>query len=292
MAGRLLGFERVSLNAMLERFLEVTLEKGHSAADWSTRPLPSDWLVYAALDVDLLVQLRDAVAAELDAAGKREWADQEFTATLDAPAPPPRVDPWRRTSGIHALHTRRQLAVVRALWESRDEMASDRDIAPGRLLPDAAIIAAARTDPSDANALVKMPVFRGPRQRTHAKRWFAALDGGRSLADEQLPTTLARIDGMPAPNRWRERNPTAAGRLAAARTAVAELAEAHSVQAQNLLPADIVRKVCWHAPEPIDIETVSAALASWGARPWQVALCAAAMVTALQSVPPDDADLT
>lgn len=280
-AGRLLGYERVSLNAMLERFLDVTLEKGHSAADWSTRPLPQDWLLYAALDVDLLVELRDAVALELDRQGKRSWAQQEFEATLAAGPAPPRIDPWRRTSGIHALRNRRQLAVVRALWESRDEMASARDVAPGRLLPDAAIIAAARTDPADAEALVHMPVFRGPRQRTHVKRWFAALDGGRSLPDERLPTTAGHVDGMPAPNRWRERNPLAAARLAAVRTTVGELAEQHQVQAQNLLAADVVRRLCWYAPDPLDADSVAAALAARGARLWQVELCAGPLASSM-----------
>lgn len=280
-AGRLLGYERVSLNAMLERFLGVTLEKGHSAADWSTRPLPQDWLLYAALDVDLLVELRGAVAQELDRTGKRAWAEQEFEAALAASPTPARVDPWRRTSGIHALRTRRQLAVVRALWESRDEMASARDIAPGRLLPDSAIIAAARTDPVDTDALVTMPVFRGPRQRMHVKRWFAALDGGRSLPEEQFPGTGGSPDGMPAPNRWRERNPLAAARLAAVRATVTQLADEHAVQAQNLLAADVLRRLCWYAPEPLDVESVTATLAALGARQWQIELCAAPVAEAM-----------
>lgn len=288
-AGRLLGLDWVSLNSMLELFLQVSLEKGHSAADWSTRPLPADWLLYAALDVDLLVQLRDAVAQELDRVGKREWAEQEFAAALRATPPGPRVDPWRRTSGIHALHSRRQLAAVRALWESRDEMATARDIAPGRVLPDAAIVAAVRSDPRDVEALSRLRVFRGPRQRTHAGRWFGALEVARSLPESGLPSTVGRIDGMPASGRWRERNPVAAARLGAVRTVVNELADVHEVQAQTLLPADIVRRLCWQAPEPVSTETVAAALTRLGARPWQVGLCAEPITAALRAAagPPD-----
>jgi hypothetical protein len=88
LAGRLLGMERVSLVTMLETFCGVTLEKGHSAADWSTRPLPAEWLVYAALDVEFLLPLRDAVAARLEREGKTEWARQEFAAELAAPPSP------------------------------------------------------------------------------------------------------------------------------------------------------------------------------------------------------------
>ena len=85
LAGRLLGHPRVGLGAMTESVLGIGLEKGHAAADWSTRPLPEDWLRYAALDVEVLIDLRDALAAELDAAGKTEWARQEFAAIVAAP---------------------------------------------------------------------------------------------------------------------------------------------------------------------------------------------------------------
>jgi ribonuclease D len=143
LAGRLLGYPKVGLGPIVEQVLGLTLEKGHSAADWSTRPLPEPWLRYAALDVEVLVELRDALAADLAQQGKVEWAEQEFAAVVAAPPPPPRVDPWRRTSGLHRVRKRRQLAVVRALWERRDEVAQRRDIAPGRVLPDTAIVGAA-----------------------------------------------------------------------------------------------------------------------------------------------------
>ncbi|MCW2529785.1 MAG: 3-5 exonuclease [Pseudonocardiales bacterium] len=284
-AGRLLGMERVSLNAMLEVFLGITLEKGHSAADWSTRPLPADWLTYAALDVDLLIELRNAVAEELDRTGKREWAEQEFEATLNAPPPPPRAEPWRRTSGIHILRSRRQLAQARSLWEARDEMASARDIAPGRVLPDSAIVAAVKANPATLGELSALPVFRGPRQRRQAKRWFDALEDGRRLNETDLPTSAARPDAIPAPSRWRERDPVAAARLAAVRETVVNIAAENTVQVQNLLAADVIRRICWQPPLHPDESSVSAALAEIGARPWQISLCALAIAAALAPLP-------
>ncbi len=147
LAGRLLGEERVALGTMVEHYLGVGLEKGHSADDWSTRPLPHDWLVYAALDVELLIPLRDRAGRR----ARRRRQDGVGRAGVRgrphrAPAAP-RVDPWRRTSGIHSVRNRRQLAAIRALWQSRDELAAQRDIAPGRVLPDSAIVDAARKNP-------------------------------------------------------------------------------------------------------------------------------------------------
>ncbi|HEV7203124.1 MAG TPA: HRDC domain-containing protein [Jatrophihabitans sp.] len=281
LAGRLLGDERVALGTMVEKHLGVGLEKGHSAADWSTRPLPYDWLIYAALDVELLVQLRDVLAAALEDAGKTEWARQEFEAIRVAPRAPGRIDPWRRTSGIHKLRHRRQLALVKALWTARDEYAASRDIAPGRVLPDSAIVEAARVAPTQAADLAALPVFGGPRQRRRLDRWFGALQDAQKLSDDELPPiTLGSSDGIPAPSRWRERDPAAAARLARARAAVTELAEQHTVLAQNLLASDVIRRLCWEPPAASD-DSVRARLAELGARPWQIEVTAARLTTAL-----------
>ena len=284
LAGRLLGDERVALGTMVERHLGVALAKEHSAADWSTRPLPYDWLVYAALDVELLIALRDKLAEELSLAGKTEWAAQEFEALRVAGPSAPRADPWRRTSGIHRLRTRRQLAAVRELWTARDTYAAQRDVAPGRILPDSAIVDAARTDPKRAQDLAALPVFGGPRQRRQVDRWFGALEAARELPDEELPPlTGGAGDGMPATSRWRDRDPDAAARLAAARAAIGELAEHHRVLAQNLLASDIVRRLCWEPPAEISEDALRTRLAALGARAWQVDLTAGPLATALES---------
>lgn len=110
LAGRLAGFDRVNLAAMVQRLLGLGLAKGHGAADWSKRPLPADWLNYAALDVEVLIELRDAVAAELADQGKTDWAAQEFNhLRITDFATTTRRDRWRRTSGIHKVRDRRGL---------------------------------------------------------------------------------------------------------------------------------------------------------------------------------------
>jgi len=281
LAGRLLGEERVALGTMVEQHLGVRLEKGHSAADWSTRPLPHDWLVYAALDVELLVDLRDVLADALEAAGKMQWAREEFEAVRLAPAPPPRSEPWRRTSGIHALRNRRQLAVVRSLWSARDDLAARRDVAPGRLLPDSAIIEAAKVLPRAQKDLMAISVFGGPRQRKQVERWFTAISEALELPDDALPpSTGTGGDGIPPASRWRDRDPAAANRLAACRAVIAELAEEHHVLAQNLIASEAVRKLTWEPPAPTE-DAVRDRLTEIGARPWQINLTAAPMAAAL-----------
>jgi ribonuclease D len=281
LAGRLAGFERVALGALVERLLGYGLEKGHGAADWSRRPLPHDWLNYATLDVELLLPLRQALEHELAEQGKLAWALEEFETVRVASPPPPRQEPWRRTSGIHRAHTTRQLAAVRALWEARDVVAKERDIAPGRVLPDSAIIQAATTDAAGPAELLTLPVFRGRAQRRMINVWAGALRKANELPRHELPDSAPAGDGPPPPNRWAERDPAAAARLTAARAALAKIATHNRLPVENLLSPDLVRRTCWQPPADKGIEAVADVLRAGGAREWQRQLTAAALSTAL-----------
>lgn len=283
LAARLAGFERVGLGALVEELLGYQLQKGHGAADWSRRPLPAEWLTYAALDVELLLPLRETMAAELDAQDKSGWAAQEFEAVRCAGPPAPRVDPWRRTSGIHRIRTPRDLARVRELWLARETLARQRDIAPGRVLPDAAIIDAALADPPDEAALLSRPVFGGRAQRRVVRTWLAALEAARALPAGQLPPLRTHQEGPPPVNRWPDRDPEAAARLAAARAALNELAEHHRLPLQNLLQPDLVRRLCWEPPQPLEPAAVDRELTASGARLWQRELTVLPLTTALGS---------
>jgi len=284
LAGRLLGHARVGLSSLLEEVLGHSLAKEHSAADWSTRPLPEPWLRYAALDVELLVELRDALEAELEEAGKLDWAFEEFDAARDAPPATPRVDPWRRTSGMHKIRRPRQLAVVRSLWYRRDEIARRRDTSPGRVLPDSAIVAAATAAVGvEPPALSTLPAFQGRGARRHLADWQAAVTTALALPESELPPSSLPSDGPPPPRAWPERDPEAAARLTVARSTLAELAERHRMPVENLVSPDLVRRLAWSPPAVLDVETIGAALRSGGARPWQVALVAPGLVEALSA---------
>ncbi|GAA2676012.1 HRDC domain-containing protein [Nonomuraea recticatena] len=281
LAGRLLGYERVGLGTMVETVLGLRLEKGHSAADWSTRPLPEDWLRYAALDVEVLVELRDVLHDELVASGKLAWAQEEFAAILAMPPAPPRSDPWRRTSGIHKVRNVRALAIVRELWTMRDQIAREGDIAPGRVLPDAAIITAALEMPRTKKALTDITAFTGRSARRHMGAWLDAVHRARTLADSELPAPSTPGEGPPPANRWPDRDPAAAKRLAAARAVVAALADEHRMPTENLLQPEAVRRLTWEPPAQISDETVAERLRSLGAREWQIGLAAHPLAKAL-----------
>ena len=288
LAARLLGHERVGLGAVVESTLGISLAKAHSAADWSTRPLPQSWLEYAALDVLHLVDVRDALVAELAEQGKTELAAEEFEAVRTRAPRPPREDPWRRLSGLHGVRGRRSLAIARSLWQAREDFARDQDVAPGRLVPDRALVAAVLADPASKADLARIKEFTGRASRTQLDRWWEAIEAGRTTDD--LPTARGTGEGMPPPRAWADRNPAADARLKAARPVVEARAEELRMPTENLLTPEMLRRVAWQPPEPITAETVGDALAELGARRWQVAETAQLIATAFVGSVHDQSD--
>lgn len=286
LAARLLGMPRVGLASVVEELLGIRLAKEHSASDWSTRPLPPSWLQYAALDVELLVDVRDLLVARLDETGKTDLAREEFEAVLLREAKPPAAEPWRRLSGIHGVRGQRSLAVARELWLARDARASELDIAPGRMVPDASILAVAKALPQTRRALADLREFTGRASRSELDRWWSAVERGLTTSD--LPAVRVPTDAPPPPRAWAMRNPEADARLRLAKQAVAEVAERFDMPVENVLTPDHLRRVAWSPPAEPTADAIGAALSALGARAWQVEATAQtiadAFVEAEQSV--------
>ena len=289
LAGRLAGLPRVGLGAMVEHFLGLQLAKEHSAVDWSARPLPEPWLLYAALDVEVLVDLREAVGAELAAQGKSAWAAEEFEALLRFTGPEPRVDPWRRTSGMHKVRGRRGLAIVRELWLWRDGVAQQRDTSPGRVLPDAAIseIAIANQRATKPPRQVSSSEPRLARSvRRHQEAILEVVARALALPDSELPVLSLPPTGPPPPKAWADRDPVAAARLARSRELLGAISEELSVPVENLLTPDLLRRYLWEGPAAPTTAEVADALAAMGARRWQTTITAPLISLACQEHPP------
>lgn len=283
LGGRVAGLPRVGLGPLLESLMEVSLAKEHSAADWSQRPLPQEWLNYAALDVELLVELREKVYGLLASANKWEWASEEFQAILDAPPPPPRVDPWRRTSGMHKIKKRNQLAIVRALWTVRNEIAQEVDISQGRLLSDAAIVEIAsvahvktlKTKKDLERAL--RPLGLRARWMENAATWISTISDALALAEDQWPQARTDSDSLPPIKIWRERFPEKYAPLTHAKALLLAKADELSIPLENMITPEYIRRICWNAPKG----EVAQALATLGARSWQIEIAAPILESAL-----------
>lgn len=305
-AARLLGMHRFGLAAVTERLLGLTLAKEHSAADWSYRPLPRDWRNYAALDVELLIELRHRLHDALVKAGKDRWAEEEFAYALHKGMTPrpPHPTPWMRLSHVTVLgHDRQGQAVAKALWEERERLARLHDIAPTLLLSDAAIIAAARTKPRNAKEFRAMRILNervrihtggeqdkmferyGPIQRqVRPAAWKRVIQEALALPEDQWPT-------MPEPHEqvhanaprsmrvWSTRHPERYARLQAARKAINQISQDTRTPPELLVKPQMLRNLCWtDAPQECDVASF---LRDQGARQWQVDLVSASVTRAI-----------
>lgn len=269
-AAKLAGRERVGLASLVEQDFGVELGKGYGAADWSKRPIPPNWRNYAALDVELLIELREKLIANLDSLGRREWAEQEFTELLAAPAKPREEEPWRATKRISLARNPQQLAIVRALWTSRDELARAKDIAPIRIFRDDALMSVVTNPPKTRRELRRMPGFDQGRALSGLNRWWTAIEDARALPADQLPKKARREPTLPRANQWSDKNPDAAERLATARELLAAKSEETGIPVENLVVPATVREVCWAPPSDLSPSTLTHELRQRRARPWQI----------------------
>ena len=280
LAGRLTGQPRVGLGSLVESLLQIGLAKEHSAADWSTRPLPESWLNYAALDVELLHELRTSLQQLLEAQGKSEWANQEFENLLSFKPKPAKQDRWRGISGLSKVSDQLSLEAARQLWLAREELAIKLDVSPGRLIPDASILAVSIAKPRTRPELASLRSFTGRASRSYLDLWWEALQS--ALKATVLPPVRAeRAEGIPNHRNWAAKYPEADRRLRHAKNALTLISEKANVPLENLLTPDFLRQICFAAPEPATLESVSQTLTGFGARRWQVDLTADAITDSI-----------
>lgn len=279
LAGRLLGLPRVGLGPMIETQLGFSLAKEHSAADWSTRPLPESWLNYAALDVEFLIELWNVLDQQLIAAGKRDWAIQEFDHVRRTTASIERVDPWRRTSGMHVIRSPREIAIIREVWQARDEIAREQDIAPGRILSDSHIVTIASSGLTTKSDLRTLSLMHLRNVKRHADTWIHAAIRAHDLSEDQLPPVKLPATGTPAPRNWEARNPVAWQRLEFTRGKLADTAEELNLPVENLMTPETVRRILWSPPN--SPQQLREELVNYGARPWQIEIVAPVLETAI-----------
>lgn len=268
LGARLAGLPRVGLGTVVESLLGIHLAKEHSAADWSTRPLPQSWLVYAALDVELLVDLRDAMGRVLAEQRKTGIAEQEFAAVLTREVKPVKTDAWRRLTGLSTVRGARNLAVARELWLARDALAREIDTSPGRLVPDSSLVAAARSLPDSKRDLAALREFNGRASRSELGRWWEAIEAGKASTDQ--PPLHVASEAVPPARVWSDRNPQADKRLKISKAAIAEVSVLLDVPVENLLLPETLRRLAWEPPAALELPALQEAMRELGVRQWQI----------------------
>lgn len=278
LAGRLLGLPKVGLGTLVETHLGISLAKEHSAADWSTRPLPDEWLAYAALDVEFLIELWQILQAQLTEQNKYEWALEEFNHVMANTAPIVREEPWRRISGIHKIKDRRQLAVARSIWQARDQIAAELDIASGRLLNDSQLVEMASQ--SSWDQVLGLPFIKLRLIQRNLRLWEKAFLAGQALRQDDLPELKVKTDSPPHPRNWQSRQPDLYAKYEAVRFALSNVAEEITLPIENLISPEVIRRIIWKRPK--DFASVEEILTEHKVRSWQKQLIIKPLIEILE----------
>ncbi|HWO88914.1 MAG TPA: HRDC domain-containing protein [Gemmatimonadales bacterium] len=187
-AAQLLGEKAIGLAALLERYLGVKLDKKFQRADWSRRPLTAEMLDYAAMDTKHLPELRDHLRERLAAAGRLEWAEEEFARleNLRWSPLPANGDSYLRIKGARLL-SRRALAVLRELAHWRDGVAADLDRASFRVMSNEVMLELAARP---VRSIPELRAMRGISARLvdqRGEQLIAAIERGLAVSDKELP---------------------------------------------------------------------------------------------------------
>ena len=188
-AAQLLGEPAIGLAALLEKYLQVKLDKKHQRADWSRRPLTADMLDYAALDTKHLPELRDELRRQLEQAGRLPWAEEEFSHLEHLRWTPEESngDSYLRIKGARLL-TRRGLALLKELAHWRDEVASELDRASFRVMSNETMLALAGQPPASKDVLQKgMPGLSERLVDQRGDSLMAAIERGQAVNEKDLP---------------------------------------------------------------------------------------------------------
>ncbi len=279
-AGLLLGFPRVSLQSEIAEVLGYGLAKEHSNSDWSHRPLAPELLAYAALDVELLLELRNELTRMLEGAGRLEWLREECEEVRLRKPRPKKQQPWRKVARQIGIRDRRSLAMLQAMWNHRDQLARTRDVAPERVLSGKVLGELALRKPRSRQDVVRSPLLQTRGRRRDAAGYWDALAPVWALEEDQLPARRFNDNNDPFPNvkHWERQDPEAAKRWGIVRSAVLTEAEDIGIRQDILLKPLLQKQLAWDGwDHPDEIPILLAAL---GARPWQVDKAAPVIVAA------------
>ena len=260
-AGRLLGYGQIGLAGMLEEFLGVTVAKDKGREDWSARPIPDAMLSYAALDVELLIELLDVTLARLTDLGRGDWYRQECEHVRTAWSFPVPEPDWRRLRGIGHVRDPRGLEIVRRLVATRTSVARDKDVPPEHVLRSSSILDLAQ-EPGHADRRLRHEVAgasrlaRSSKGKTVARELTSALSAALreafSTERSDLPEPSRTSGGRPDHRTWERDYPVAHRLSEGFRDAVAEMSARTGIRPEDLITVRVLRAVAWDVSCALD----------------------------------------
>jgi ribonuclease D len=244
-AAAFLGERALGLGALVERFVGPALPKAFQRADWAERPLSEGMKDYAATDTAYLPQLRDRLREDLVERGRLAWAEEEFTRRegIRWTESSNEREAFLRIKGAREL-TPRGLAILRELYEWREEVARSRDQATFRVLANQAMLEMGLRPPSSLRELGEIRGVGSGLVDRRGNELLAAVRRGQEVPEEELPR-------FPVSRRW-DRDPEVEARTERFRAVRAEAAERLELDPGFLMSRAMLEEVARQNPRTLE----------------------------------------
>jgi ribonuclease D len=157
LAAQILGRRKLGLDALMEEFVGIIVNKKYQRANWGKRPLDEDMLRYAQMDTHYLFQIRQALGAELSKAGLTPIAKEDFSRACQAYKHTRENNeaPWWRINGAKKL-TPEKAAVLKQLCLFREQVAEKRNLPVFKVLSSQSLLQLAESCPRNMQQLSKL----------------------------------------------------------------------------------------------------------------------------------------
>ena len=196
-AAGFLGLSSASLASLLSKYLNVEVGKGDRLTDWLQRPLTDAQKIYAAGDVDNLLELATILETKLVERNRLDWALEECQVALDKPRNrrPPEEAVLRIKEARSLKGDNYRVATALAAW--RERRAASTDTPVRQVLPDIAVVAIAQRQPSDTEMLKKLRGVDSRHLRNGADREIVAAVQAGLRMPKDVPLPVARNNELP-----------------------------------------------------------------------------------------------
>ena len=173
--------------ALVSRVLGRRIHGKETRTDWRRRPLSEQQIHYALEDVQHVLDIWDRQRSSLTARKRLDWAHSEFERMIDEIAVERTRENWRRVPGIQRLSPR-ELAVLREMFDWREQESQQRDKPARKTLRDDLLIELAHRQPRNVTDLTATRDMNRSDYRRSAPEMLAAVTRGLAVPDSELPT--------------------------------------------------------------------------------------------------------
>lgn len=193
-AARILGRKEIGLGSLIEQEFGIHLEKKFQKSNWGLRPLPEDMLLYATLDTNFLIDLRDHLGKELIDRNLMALAQEDFNRVCKSPpaASEPASIQWWRIAGNNRDLTFQQAAALQNLCVLREQIAKKVDLPLFKVIQNDVLLELAMQQPETESDLSEIKGMTKNFIRKYGKTILAAIASSKSARSLPRPVNLPK----------------------------------------------------------------------------------------------------